>query len=205
MTLPEWVAPLLQRIGGINQYGNPNYRILWSEDRLEWFFDTQKRKYGEGRDRWILEKWVSPADYGSREEWESLVEPVTQLSILGPFPENGDYEWSFTFEVAVNPGEEPTFMPLTEEFVTVLVTAIERGKLNHTQWERKAAIQKRMDDAKAEQRRIFNDLWDDCRPAPGAKIPDHILAMDSFGQKTTADLSPNLPERGFRQLGKGDK
>ena len=201
MTLPAWVNPLLERIGGKNPYGQPNYRIVWSEDRMEWRFDEHKRKYGDGRDRWVLEKWVAPQEYGSRQEWEACVEPVTYLPILGPYPENGDYEHCFTFEVTVNPGEEPTFMPLAEGVVEVLLKAIEAGKLNHTAWERKAAIQQRMDDAKAEQKRIFDDLWRDAAPAPGAKIPDHILQMDSTHAKTTADLSPNLPSRGFKQLG----
>jgi len=201
MTLPDWVQPLLLRIGGSNPYGQPNYRIIWSEDRMEFRYDEQKRKYGDGRDRWILEKWVAPQEYGSREDWEACIEPVTHLPILGPYPENGDYEHSFTFEITVNPGEEPAFMPLAENIVEVLVKAIEAGKLNHTAWARKAAIQKRLDDAKAEQQRLFNDLWDDARPAPGAKIPDHILQMDSFNSKTTADLDPSLPARGFKQLG----
>ena len=201
MKLPEWVEPLLTRCGGLNPYGKSNYRIIWSEDRLEWFFESQKRKYGEGRDRWILEKWMSPDNY-DRESWESMTEPVTHLAILGPFPENGEYEHCFTFELAVNPGEEPAFMPLAENVVEILVKAIEAGKLNHTQWERQAAIQKRMDDAKAEQQRIFNDMWDDARPAPGAKIPDHIQQMDSFNSKTTADIPiANMPRRGFKQIG----
>lgn len=200
MTLPEWVPSLLLRVGGTNPYNQPNYRIVWSEDRLEWFFDQQHRKYGNGRDRWILEKWMSPENY-NREEWEAAVEPVTNLSILGPYPENGEYEHCYTFEIAVNPGEDAVFMPLSAAIVEVLIRAIEAGKLNHTQWERKVAIQKRMDDAKREQSRIFDDLWRDAAPAPGAKIPEHIQQMDSFSTKTTADLRKDLPVRGFKQLG----
>ena len=201
MKLPEWVEPLLLRIGGANPHGKPNYRLLWSEDRVEWRFDEQKRKYGDGRDRWVLEKWVPPSEY-HRAEWEAMIEPVTHLPILGPFPENGEYEHCYTFEIAVNPGEDPVFMPLSENVVEVLVRAIEAGKLKHTDWERKAAIQKRMDDAKEEQKRIFNDMWDDAAPAPGAKIPEHIEMMDSFNSKTTADIPvQGLPKRGFKQLG----
>ena len=201
MTLPDWVDPLLLRLGGTNPHGQPNYRIVWSEDRIEWRFDERKRKYGDGRDRWVLEKWLPASEYGSREDWDAMKEPVTGYSILGPYPENGEYEHSFTFEISVNPGEEPVYMPFSENVVEVLVRAIEAGKLKHTDWERKVAIQKRMDDAREERKRIFNDMWADAAPAPGAKIPDHIQQMDSFNSKTTADLDPRLPVRGFKQVG----
>ena len=178
-----------------NRNGGPLYRVIWSEDRLEYFYGEMKPKYGVGRNRWVLEKWVAPEDYEPRDEWEGAKEAETGLPILGPFPTQGDFEHCYTFELDGVP-----FDP-TEDLVHLVCTAIERGKMNHTTWERKAAIQKRMDDAKAEFKRQFDDLWDDSKPAPGAKIPDHILQMDSFSTKTVADIPMNLPQAGMKQMG----
>lgn len=194
MTLPEWVAPLLERVGGRNPHGQPNYRIIWSEDALEYFFGEQVRRYGTGRDRWILEKWMPVEE--TEATWHAEYEQA-----LGPYPRQGGYQHSWTFEIVVNQGEEPSFMPLSESIVELVVRAIEMGKMKHTDAERKAALELREEKIRAEKKRIFDDMWQDAAPAPGAKIPEHIQMMDSFGGKTTADLRGDLPTRGFKQLG----
>lgn len=191
--LPAWVEPLCERYG-MNPMGKPMYRIIWSEDRLSWQFGEQKKQYGEGRDRWILEKWHPESI--SESEWDAAYKEA-----LGEYPRQGNYEHCWTFEIRVNEGEEMQYMPLREDIVTLIIRAIEAGKMRHTEAERKAALQEREDAVEKARRQMFDDLWDDSAPAPGAKIPEHIQMLDSFGAKTTADLPRVLPQRGFKQIG----
>lgn len=41
---------------------------------------------------WMLQHWDPPHNYGSREWWEAQKVGGTEINILGPFPERGDYE-----------------------------------------------------------------------------------------------------------------
>ena len=189
---PDWVDELCRRYQA--ESGCPLYRVVWSEDRMEWFFGEQRPRYGKGRDRWILEKWMPVKE--SREEWARDFEDAS-----GPYPENGEYEYCHAFEIRVNADEEPQFMPLRRDIVELLITAFEANKMRHSDAERRAALEKRQEDIKRERKRRYDDLWDDSAPAPGAKIPEHIQMMDSFSAKTTASLPAGLPTHGFKQIG----
>lgn len=84
-------------------------RFAWGMDRLEfangfWFrrypdTDNVPAKY-VGRERWVVEGWQSP-DVFDREEWEK------QEALLGPFPENG--VWDF---IEYHETENEQFLPL---------------------------------------------------------------------------------------------
>jgi hypothetical protein len=49
------------------------------------------RKYPHA-DGWILEKWFPASSYGTQEEWYSYKAIDGFTSMLGPYPERGDYE-----------------------------------------------------------------------------------------------------------------
>ena len=185
-SLPDHITKLLDR--GFQAGGR--YRLVWSEDRLDWLDGERILKYGKGRNRWILEKYCPPSTYGNPDEWPS---------ILGPYPSEGDWEHSYTFEAdgeAVTP---------TEELVSLLCRAIDRGVM-HTRSQRWAAIKEAKEKEEAERKKLFDDLWDDSAPAPGAKIPEHIQMLDSFpqGRLTTADVPQEFQKRGFAQIGTKD-
>lgn len=184
---------------GKNPYGGHKFRVVWSESRLEWRYAEQKRKYGDGRNRWMLEKWCPPEMYGDRQAWESAVEPETGIPILGPFPSQGDYEHCFTFEVGdPKQGFEP---PL--DLVLLVCRCIEAGKMLYSDAYRLAAIKRKQEEIEAQKKQLFNDLWNDARPAVHAKMPEHIEMMDSFGQRTDAEVRaamPQLPRRGLKQI-----
>ena len=196
ITLTEGMKALLSRFKADN--GQPQYRLIWSEDRLEWHYGEMKPKYGVGRNRWMLEKWCSPEMYGSPEEWEACKEG--EISILGPFPRQGDWEHSYTFECDGFP-IEPTI-----DLVELLCRAIEAGKM-HTRSERWQAIKDAKEKVERDRHELFDQLWHDAAPAPGAKLPDHIERMDSFNVKTTADVPQEFKNGtlGFRQMTSEEK
>ena len=119
----------LQRAGGVNRFGEPNYRAVWGWNRLAWIggkFEEhdpstgsllrevvelrQEPKY-PAVNRWHIERWVPPEVYGSPRAWYAqTIERENGVSIpaLGPYPSRGEYEHCFTLE-----GPSGEFVQLT--------------------------------------------------------------------------------------------
>lgn len=137
---PENVAHRLARAGGLNCFGEPNYRAIWGWNRLAWiggkFEDRDEngallRERIELREepkypavnRWHLERWLPPEAYGSPRQWYSqTIERENGISIpaLGPYPSRGDYEHCFTLE-----GPRGNFLQLTPTVAEHIARAIE--------------------------------------------------------------------------------
>lgn len=115
---PKYVQELLRHAGGLNRFGEPNYRLVWGWSRLSWiggkWLDYDRngnfvREAIELRhvpkylpfDRWHLERWAPPEKYGSPRSWyHETMETCDGLRIpaLGPYPARGEYELSLTLE-----------------------------------------------------------------------------------------------------------
>lgn len=140
---PEEVRDRLARAGGLNRYGEPNYRAVWGWSRLGWiggkWVDRDERgevirevvevrhvpKY-EPFDRWHIEKWIPPELYGSPARWYEMtaeVEGAQLVEALGPYPSEGEYEHCLTLE---SRGE---FLPLDAASVERIVRMIEFSRL----------------------------------------------------------------------------
>lgn len=200
MKIRQFLNNALLTAGGSNLYGHPNYRLVWSESRLEIRYGQRVKKYGSGRDRWILEKWCPPEMYGSEDLWgfETKDRESGEL-ILGPFPRQGEYEHSYTFD------QDGIYIEPTEDLVLLICRAIEQGKM-YTRSEKWAALIAAKEKVKQQEAQMFEDLWNDCKPAPGAKIPEHIQMLDSITKKNTAiqQMPANLPKRGMKILNEED-
>ena len=137
---PENVAQRLARAGGLNRFGEPNYRAVWGWNRLAWiggkFEDRDEhgallRERIELREepkypalnRWHIERWLPPEAYGSPRQWYAqTIERENGISIpaLGPYPSRGDYEHCFTLE-----GPRGEFLQLTPTVAEHVARAIE--------------------------------------------------------------------------------
>jgi hypothetical protein len=200
MKIRQFLNNALLTAGGSNLYGQPNFRLVWSESRFEIAYGKQVKKYGVGRDRWILEKWCPPEMYGNPATWEfDTKDPESGELILGPFPHQGEYEHSYTFD------QNGVYIEPTEELVLLICRCIERGKM-HTRSERWAAIMAAQEQVAKDRKRMFDDMWDDAKPAPGAKIPEHIQMLDSITEKNSAiqAMPRALPRRGLKMLNEED-
>ena len=177
---PDAVARRLARAGGLNRFGEPNYRAVWGWNRLAWiggkFEDRdpatgsllrevvelrQEPKY-PAVNRWHIEKWLPPEAYGSPRAWYAqTIERENGVSIpaLGPYPERGEYEHCFTLE---DPRGE--FVQLTPTVAEHIARAIE--------WSRKfprSAGKRALYDREQRQERAYDawayDLLDEPVPA----------------------------------------
>jgi len=161
---PESVAHRLLRAGGINRFGEPNYRAVWGWNRLAWiggkFEDrdehgTLLRERLELREepkypavnRWHIERWLPPEAYGSPRQWHSqTIERENGISIpaLGPYPSRGEYEHSFTLE-----GPRGEFLQLTPTVAEHIARAIECSR-NHPRAKSRAKLYER--EARSDRR-----------------------------------------------------
>lgn len=100
---PKWVDKDLRRIGGINAFGENNYRLEWGMDlRTFQAGNPSAIKYLNPNNSdigwacWMLERYAAPAFF-NRTVWNAsrFAKDVTgtdrNIDYLGPFPDRGDY------------------------------------------------------------------------------------------------------------------
>ena len=85
---PADVARELVLAGGLNRFGEPNYRAVWGWSRLDWIGGKWEDRDASGalvrevvelrrepkytpHNRWHIERWMPPESYGSPEQWRA--------------------------------------------------------------------------------------------------------------------------------------
>jgi len=170
---------------GVNRFGGPLYRVVWGYNRLEWIaglftrFDDngnfRKEEYGEFRElkysylgkerinRWMVERWFAPEEYGTRETWEfetHEIEGFREFAAVGPYPDRGDYELVQVVEDLT----EGLYVGLDPEIVDFLIWRCqETREIEDTK--RRQNLQDAQDLAEAKRRRELEEMWDDAAPA----------------------------------------
>ncbi len=145
---PAFVAQALTRAGGLNRFGEPNFRAVWGWSRLAWIGGRFEDRDAAGnlirecvelrcepkyfpRDRWHIERWCAPEMYGSPEDWARAtleVEGAHCVAALGPYPSRGEYEHVFTLEGPSINGMHGEFIQLTPTIVERLARMIEASR-----------------------------------------------------------------------------
>jgi hypothetical protein len=177
---PEAVAQKLRSAGGINRFGEANYRAIWGWNRLAWIggkFEERDPSTGSllrevvelrqepkypAVNRWHIERWVPPEVYGSPRAWYAQTierENGVSMPALGPYPSRGEYEHCFTLE-----GPRGEFLQLTPTIAEHVARAIE--------WSRKCPraknrnrLYEREQRADLHYERWAYDVLDDSVPA----------------------------------------
>jgi hypothetical protein len=105
------VAQRLARAGGLNRFGEPNFRAVWGWSRLAWIGGKFEDRDASGTlvretvalrlepkyaplDRWHIERWCPPEIYGSPEDWRAATLEVhdgRSIAALGPYPSRGEF------------------------------------------------------------------------------------------------------------------
>jgi hypothetical protein len=137
---PASVQQRVVRAGGLNRFGEPNFRVVWGGSRLAWIGGRWTDRDAHGNvvresielrrvpkyvplDRWHIERWTPPECYGPPDLWYAQtieVEDGIHIPALGPYPSRGEYEHCFTLESAS--GE---FIPLSAATCDWIVRAVE--------------------------------------------------------------------------------
>jgi hypothetical protein len=91
--LQHYPAPMARY--GLNPHGDNLYRIVLSSSRKSFVAGKGwMRKYNTEPWQYVLERWIPVEQFAgcSRETWDR------ENSILGPYPERGEYELCYTFD-----------------------------------------------------------------------------------------------------------
>jgi hypothetical protein len=175
---PEDVADRLARAGGLNRYGQPNYRAVWGWSRLGWIGGKWVDRDATGEvirevvevrhvpkyepfDRWHIERWLAPELYGSPARWYAMtaeIEGTRLVEALGPYPAEGEYEHCLTLESGGK------FLPLDAASVARIVRMIEFSRLLPKSASL-AAIRAREEKRAADYETWAYDTLDDAMPA----------------------------------------
>jgi hypothetical protein len=191
---PREIQAQICRKLGRNRFDGPLYRVVWGWNRLDWVagqltrFDDNgnylREEYGvflepkysylgrERLNRWILERWYAPEEYGSRESWEfetAEIEGYQEFQALGPYPSRGDYELVQVIEDST--GE---FLQLEPEIVDYLIWACEASRELQAS-KRKERLREEQEREEAKRRALYSDVFDDAAPAFGG-VPNSTQA-----------------------------
>jgi hypothetical protein len=159
MKCPEHIAARITAAGGKNCFGEPMFRVVWGFDRIVPFhgfwedtgrIETRHEPKYLPADRWHLEGWRPPEEYGTPESWKKAGEEIrvgATVDTAGPFPSRGEYELVLTFQ-----SEQGEFVPLNATTCEWVVQAITFGRNNFSFHMRRQAILQR--EARAKKNRI---------------------------------------------------
>lgn len=158
------VARRLRLAGGINRFGQANYRAVWGWSRLSWVGGKWEDRDEAGNllreivelrqvpkytphDRWHIERWLPPEAYGSPQDWYAQTverEGGASVPALGPYPASGEYEHCFTLA-----GPNGEFVQLTSTVAEHIARAIETGR-NVSAGTRRQAVERREEQEERE-------------------------------------------------------
>jgi hypothetical protein len=160
---PNEYTEFLVRIGGLNPFGRPNFRLVWGESATNTIWGQMedgscgqhvKLRYG-GIPRWNLEMWKPAEMFGSPEQWYAeSYDPITGYHVCGDYPFQGDY-CHHTRLHALN-------FAILEELIPKIDKA--RGM---TFSQRKAIIEAEMEAEKQDRLKRGKDAYLDASPAFG--------------------------------------
>lgn len=152
---PREYVEHINRVGGFNRYGEPNFRLVWGQNETDLVYGVDSNgkrgqhlilKHG-GVPAWFVDCWKPPECLGTPEMWYTLTwDWEVDKPGIGPYPERGLYmpapfnlfSRSFKGNVMIVDA-----MPLAHWVIDLLVPNLLKEQ-DSTYQQRKTAIQNRM-------------------------------------------------------------
>ena len=165
-SLRHWPTPMGRF--GKNPYGGNLYRIVLAESRRHLVGGTWAggetgyhwvQKYRGLRAAWILERWYSAFEFArmGRTEWDrTMTDPQSGWLILGPYPERGEYDLAWEFDLGVD-----------ADGLEKIIGAIERGRQRSFQDVRGAHADEYEKETRDQKRDTYDEIRD-CMTFRGA-------------------------------------
>ncbi len=161
-------------MGGLNRFGEPNFRVIWSSSHLDWiggrwtdYTETGEilrevvelryvPKYSHLPNRWIVEQWLPPEKFGSIDAWYRQTKEWGEhgnIPQLGPYPSRGRYAL-----LCIVNDYAGAFVQLTPTVLEEVIYAlIEKKRKPQTLAEKQEEIAKREQAFDAWSREFVND------------------------------------------------
>jgi hypothetical protein len=142
--VPQWLTDRILRVGGLNRYGEPNYRLAWSQSethraggcwadhyigyRRVYLANEQPNPPKKGY--WMLLEWDAPETFGGEGLYYFLHRDDTNgLCNIGPYPHRGRYKialkliWSMIVDGEMIIEAEPLSSKLVDFIIPIIVKA----------------------------------------------------------------------------------
>jgi hypothetical protein len=214
---PQHFQDRINRVGGLNRYGQPNFRLAWSQSETmraggvwphDHFAGYREVYVANGSPRrpkqgyWMLMEWDGPETFGSEAMWFYLHrDETTGLSTLGPYPHKGRYKiavkliWTTVDEGALQ--IEP--WPLNSAIIDMIIPVILAGRKDSVARRKQFAAAERAQAERKIDTAIEAVMKDAKRPMLlPSKIDDRIRLMEK--QWAAYLNNPRKFEQGIRQI-----
>jgi hypothetical protein len=180
--LPPEIEELILRSGGINPYGEPNFKIVWGETYVT------RTGFGDMRlfpiPAWVLLKWEPPEKWGSPDSWD--------YEALGAYPHRGMYNPVQPFYERIDKKIVPMEMSRrVAEFIMYTIMAYECETP-----EKRLAVMKAMKEK--DDKIIENRIADNLQDAVGSIAVDGISFV---GQTNCRSYVQQMMDRIESQMG----
>lgn len=214
---PKQYQDRITRAGGVNRYGDPNFKLVWSQSETHraggvWPHDryagyrevylANGSPYPPRQGYWLLLEWTPPEQYGSEAAYYFLHrDETTGLCSLGPYPHRGRYEvavkliWT-SFEdnrLVIEP------WPLNSTVIDRIIPVILAGRSDSVQRRKEFAEAERVRTERKMESQIESLMNDAKRPLVlPSQIDDRIRLME----KQWANYLKKKPaiQRGVQQI-----
>lgn len=193
--VPVRLQKRITEIGGLNEHGQPLFRVVRGCDRLTriggaWRdYDANGNflrevvevrevlKYPEALERYVFEAWMPPENYGTEREWRENYTKIIAGKIieeLGEYPRHGEYE-------LVRVVETPTakaFVPLTEAICDALVTTAKANRNLSINVKYEYIRRRREKEEEAKEQRLIDAIEGMLLPKFAQDGKPHIVVPD---------------------------
>ena len=169
---PEWFDKELAKIGGLNPYGEPNFRVVWGMDEKTFRDgDPNAIKYLAadsdhlGRPSWILEEWWSAFRVGTFADWERnryfFNEEGKKIDLIGEYPSRGMY-WLFCLLENAE-GKPSALTSSTLEYIQQLIKSrVDANTMTPEKYSQLMKAQRDWDNKQKETRKAQSNAdWDE--------------------------------------------
>ena len=114
---PSFFPPQMRKYG-LNDFGEPEYRVIWSDSRIRTIYAEDGAHHvlhyvlnPDIAASWVLERWISGATFGGRpEDWGKNPQNLTN----GDFPARGEWEFVACFSMTPSSTAVETVINLSQ-------------------------------------------------------------------------------------------
>lgn len=194
-TTPKF-AEIALSVFGNNPYGEPHYRLIWSERKQIYFGGEVAEEYLYlPHPCWVLEVWVDPIKDAGREiDWNEM-----QEFFMGPYPRHGTYNYSKHFPEDWEP---------SENHIRLLAIGVQMSKDLDRKTREDAIRAAKEAEAAAKRNEVVEEILESFGSAEMGKVTQPVSGgnnvfrtADDFGRDADREKElPGLPKRGGKLI-----
>lgn len=185
---PLWFQSELARIGGLNHYGEPIFRLSWSPSErmtIAWTTGYRDVRAVQGEPCWALMIWEPAAMFGSPVHWDyDYRDEETGLLQCGGFPKYGKYRLlqKFIHREMVN-GQMVSYRMEPCGFMLDIMLPLIKMWLRLTDAAKRVALQQEEQIRKDEFTKKVKDLRSSIRVRRGSALVQKRVEVMEKGMK----------------------